>query len=165
MLASRTLKQGPSTLTNSLSLNGKLNSTSKSTGPFDGTKCSHCGNSKHTRDTCFKLHGYPDWWHELQAKRQQNGSGKYGGTSKNAASSTGKAIVAFVEPQLSLIPAAIVDLDIGMIFLGTYTTESYNSGILDLEATDHMTYDASDFWKDPLLDVLALLILMETYLW
>ena len=60
MLASRSLKQGPSTSTNSLSLNGKLNSTSKSRGPFDGTKCSHCGNSKHSKDTYFKLHGYPD---------------------------------------------------------------------------------------------------------
>ncbi|KAG8371537.1 hypothetical protein BUALT_Bualt13G0098200 [Buddleja alternifolia] len=23
--------------------------------------CTHCGNTKHTKDTCFKLHGYPDW--------------------------------------------------------------------------------------------------------
>ncbi|KAL6286789.1 hypothetical protein ACE6H2_011179 [Prunus campanulata] len=25
--------------------------------------CTHCGNPKHTQETCFKSHGYPDWWH------------------------------------------------------------------------------------------------------
>ncbi|KAI5319680.1 hypothetical protein L3X38_039388 [Prunus dulcis] len=29
--------------------------------PTDGSGCMHCGNPKHTRDTCFKLNGYPDW--------------------------------------------------------------------------------------------------------
>ncbi|KAL6331803.1 hypothetical protein AAG906_020146 [Vitis piasezkii] len=32
-------------------------------------KCTHCGNTKHTKETCFKLHGYPDWWHELKEKK------------------------------------------------------------------------------------------------
>ncbi|KAL6348514.1 hypothetical protein AAG906_013134 [Vitis piasezkii] len=36
-------------------------------GHSNGNKCTHCGSTKHTRETCFKLHGYPDWWHELQA--------------------------------------------------------------------------------------------------
>ena len=44
---------------------GKRNSSSKPKGPFDGGKCTHCGNTKHTCETCFKLHGYPKWWHEL----------------------------------------------------------------------------------------------------
>ena len=145
VLASRSLKLGPSTPANSLSLNGKYNSTLKSKGPLDGTKCSHCGNSKHTRDTCFKLHGYPDWWHELQAKRRQDGSGKDGGTSKNAASSTGKATVVSAEPQLSLIPATTIDVNAGMVLLGTNSTESSTDWILDSGATDHMTYDANDF--------------------
>ena len=142
VMASRSLKQGPSIATNSLSLNGKF---SKSNGPSNDMKCSHCGNSKHTRDTCFKLHGYPDWWHELQAKRQRDGNGKDGGASKNAANGTGKAAIASAESQLSLIPTTTVDLDTGMSFLGTNTTKSYDGWILDSGATDHMTYDASDF--------------------
>ncbi|XP_070673139.1 uncharacterized protein [Malus domestica] len=28
----------------------------------DTRKCTYCDKDKHTRDTCFKLHGYPDWW-------------------------------------------------------------------------------------------------------
>ncbi|KAL6350723.1 hypothetical protein AAG906_028185 [Vitis piasezkii] len=113
VLASRSLKQGPSTAANSLSLNRKFNSISKSNGPSNDMKCSHCGNSKHTRDTCFKLHGYPDWWHELQAK------------SKNAANGTGKAAIASTESQLSLIPTTIVDLDTGMNHM-TYDASDFS---------------------------------------
>ncbi|RVX04154.1 putative mitochondrial protein [Vitis vinifera] len=36
---------------------GKSNSSSKTKTPSGGMKCTHCGNSIHTRDTCFKLHG------------------------------------------------------------------------------------------------------------
>ena len=49
----------------SLSLSGGKPNSSKPNGQFDGSKCTHCGSTKHTCDTCFKLHGYPDWWHEL----------------------------------------------------------------------------------------------------
>ena len=45
----------------------KAGSSSRSRGHFDGNKCTHCGSTKHTWETCFKVHGYPDWWHKLQA--------------------------------------------------------------------------------------------------
>ena len=32
-------------------------------------KCNHCGGSKHTKDGCFKLIGYLDWWEDLQKKK------------------------------------------------------------------------------------------------
>ena len=32
-------------------------------------KCSHCDGSRHTKDTCFKLIGYPDWEEDLQKKK------------------------------------------------------------------------------------------------
>ncbi|XP_070680768.1 uncharacterized protein [Malus domestica] len=35
----------------------------------DTRKCTYCDKDKHTRDTCFKLHGYPDWW--VQKKENQ----------------------------------------------------------------------------------------------
>jgi gag-polypeptide of LTR copia-type/Retrotransposon gag protein len=41
-----------------------------------GIGCTHCGNSKHTKDTCFKLHGYPEWWKELKKKRQETGKAR-----------------------------------------------------------------------------------------
>lgn len=41
--------------------------------------CSHCGGKKHTVDTCFYLHGFPDWWEDLKKNRQnrnRNGGGR-----------------------------------------------------------------------------------------
>ncbi|KAI9169982.1 hypothetical protein LWI28_020527 [Acer negundo] len=50
---------------------------------------------KHSKDTCFKLHGYPEWWHELKAKKKCEG-----GTSENS----GRDTFVNTKPQLSLIP-------------------------------------------------------------
>lgn len=27
---------------------------------------------KHSKETCFKLHGYPYWWHELKIRKSMN---------------------------------------------------------------------------------------------
>ena len=40
----------------------------KGKGPKEG--CTHCGNTKHTRKTCFKLHEYLEWWHDLKKNRE-----------------------------------------------------------------------------------------------
>lgn len=52
---------------------GKLNSPWKNKGQTEneGTNCSHSENSKHTHETCLKLHGYPYWCHELKARKQK----------------------------------------------------------------------------------------------
>jgi hypothetical protein len=76
---------------------GKSVYNSKSRATSDSTKCSHCGGAKHTHETCFKLHGYLDWWHELQARKRRDGNG---GNIGHAAVATA------AEPHLSLIPAA-----------------------------------------------------------
>jgi hypothetical protein len=31
--------------------------------------CSNYGNRRHTKESCFKLNGYPDWWAELKKKK------------------------------------------------------------------------------------------------
>lgn len=72
----------------------KIFSQSKHKEPSNGTKCSHCGGNKHTSETCFKLHGYPDWWIDFQARKRRD----------TTESNPGKAAVATVEPHLSLIP-------------------------------------------------------------
>lgn len=97
VLASKGFKAGKSasSSTEFLSLgSGKFGASSKPQTLSAGTKCTHCGNLKHTRDTCFKLHGYPDWWNELQARKCRDAAGTDGGT--------GKAAVATAESSLSL---------------------------------------------------------------
>ena len=76
----------------------KSGSSSRSKGHADGNKCTHCGSTRHTRDTCFKLHGYPDWWHELQARKKRD--------APATEDVLGRAAMATAESQLSLIPVA-----------------------------------------------------------
>ncbi|CAL9016092.1 unnamed protein product, partial [Prunus brigantina] len=50
--------------------------TSRLTTPTHGPDCEYCGDPRHTRETCFKLHGYPDWWATRgQCNTTSNGTG------------------------------------------------------------------------------------------
>jgi len=106
------------------------------------------GGAKHTHETCFKLHGYPDWWHELQAQKCRHGNG---GNIKQAA-------VVTAEPYMSLIQAAktssdntgqavvvAIDLHSGNAQLGSNQEADCNDWIFDSEATNHMTFNVTDF--------------------
>ncbi|XP_047938469.1 uncharacterized protein LOC125186168 [Salvia hispanica] len=55
--------------------------------------CSHCGGKKHTHETCFHLHGYPEWWLEMKKARQ---NGKCGGGGGGASGGNGRAAAAIV---------------------------------------------------------------------
>ncbi|KAG6490199.1 hypothetical protein ZIOFF_051484 [Zingiber officinale] len=56
---------------------GSQSSSGRRAGPTTkGLPCSHCGSVKHSRDNCFKLHGYPNWWHDLQAHKRKDSSGQ-----------------------------------------------------------------------------------------
>ncbi|CAL8164315.1 unnamed protein product [Prunus armeniaca] len=46
--------------------------TSRLTTSTHGPDYAYCGDPRHTRETCFKLHGYPDWWATLKDRRQCN---------------------------------------------------------------------------------------------
>ena len=114
---------------------GKSNSSFKTKPPSDGMKCTHCGNTKHTRDTCFKLHGYPDWWNDLQARKKRE-------IIAND-NHTGRAAVVTCDASLSLIPQAESSHDSGtsskVFHISTHKDDE--DWILDSGATDHMTFD------------------------
>lgn len=39
--------------------------------------CTHCGMTKHTKETCFKLVGFPEWWEDgHKLNRSSTGKGK-----------------------------------------------------------------------------------------
>lgn len=44
--------------------------------------CDHCKSGGHTKDVCFKLHGYPDWYKELKEKK------KFGSNSAHMANTS-----------------------------------------------------------------------------
>jgi len=111
-----------------------------------GHCCSHCGNIKHTRETCFKLHGYPEWWNELKAKKLKEANG-----------GTGRASIAYAGPQLSLTPLVESKVETPINHSDQGNDCYYNSSafivskeqrtddwIVDSGATDHMTFSPDD---------------------
>ena len=120
----------------------KSRSSSRSRGHFDGNKCTHCGSTKHTRETCFKVHGYPDWWHELQARKKRDASA--------TEDVRGRVAVATAESALSLIPVAEPSVstpdqgNCGQVFCSS-TTHNDGAWIIDSGATNHITFDPNDF--------------------
>ncbi|KAI5390562.1 hypothetical protein KIW84_075750 [Lathyrus oleraceus] len=113
----------------------KILSQSKHKKPSNGTKCSHCRGNKHTSETCFKLHGYPDWWTDFQARKRRDT------TDRNPR----KDAVASVEPHLSLIPKSSSHTTEGNVLIFSNHDDDSNAWILDSGATNHMTFDAADF--------------------
>ena len=99
---------------------------------------------KHTRETCFKLHGYPNRWNEYKAWKNHD-----------AASNEGPSRAALVTaaPQLSLTSQIESSSD------ETHLNDQGNCGytllisiqngdngwIIDSEAMDHMTFNSNDF--------------------
>ncbi|XLR02966.1 hypothetical protein S83_069164 [Arachis hypogaea] len=51
--------------------------------------CTHCGMKKHTKKTCFKIMGYPEWWEDPKQKNCK--AATIVGTPKTASSSGGDA--------------------------------------------------------------------------
>ncbi|CAM8944481.1 unnamed protein product [Rhodiola kirilowii] len=45
---------------------------SETSNKIGKASCSHCGRPNHDVSSCFKLHGYPEWWEELRRKRSGN---------------------------------------------------------------------------------------------
>ncbi|KAL5764225.1 hypothetical protein ACOSQ2_016819 [Xanthoceras sorbifolium] len=124
---------------------GKSNPPYKTQIQSDGGKCTHCGNTRHTRETCFKLHGYPDWWNEFQTRKKREGTGSN--------ESTSRAAMVNVEPHLSLIskaesPNNSMPLNdqgnCGQVLL-SFNHRDDGVWIIDSGATDHMTFDPTDF--------------------
>lgn len=55
---------------------GNYNSARGNTRRFGVTEkenshCDHCNMNGHTRDVCFKLNGYPDWYRDLKEQRSE----------------------------------------------------------------------------------------------
>lgn len=51
-------------------VNNKHSQAFKSKEEKDKLICTHCGGRRHEESHCFKLHGYPDWFHALKESRK-----------------------------------------------------------------------------------------------
>ena len=79
-------------------------------------KCSQCGGSRHTREGCFKLVGYSEWWDEHKQRKAI--------TKATVSRIGGKANLAMTSPSDSEPPQeSATDSLIG--------NERYNTGRID----------------------------------
>ena len=133
------------------SAHGEKVNFAKTKGHVEGgtNGCSHCGNPKHTRETCFKIHGYPEWWMELKARKQGTGGvGRAAMVNSNPINP---------EATLSLVPI-VESQEATAVFPNESGNDTSNDSnallvsnagknedwIVDSGATDHMTYCQDD---------------------
>jgi Reverse transcriptase (RNA-dependent DNA polymerase)/GAG-pre-integrase domain/Integrase core domain/gag-polypeptide of LTR copia-type len=93
--------------------------------------CTHCGKKNHTKEDCFKLNGYPDWYPEFKKRKEAEAAAK----AKATLVISGKA-----ESKQE---------DVGNAFM-SLNSENFKkdkSWIIDSGATDHMTYCRDDISK------------------
>ena len=123
---------------------GVSNSRSGGSKVTDTRKCTYCDKDKHTRDTCFKLHGYPDWW--VQKKENQ----KKSIVGSQAHLSTPTSSVPRVDQSahsVSPTTASTSLVDAGNFGFALNTTfgAPNKPWIIDSGASDHMTNNSSWF--------------------
>lgn len=63
--------------------------------------CTNCVKKKHTRDTCFELHGYLEWWEERRATKQNQPSSKGRAAAAVAVCEGGAATTAGSNPGVA----------------------------------------------------------------
>ncbi|KAL0320493.1 UNVERIFIED_CONTAM: Retrovirus-related Pol polyprotein from transposon RE2 [Sesamum radiatum] len=118
--------------------------------------CDHCSKSGHSRDACFKLHGYPEWFKEYsEQKKNRSGDAKALAAScelnkpRKADTATTESISHMLTEVLHLMKGKMpTDQNTGHFasigdFAGTYlnSTSSFfssHSWIIDSGATAHM---------------------------
>ena len=95
------------------------------TGKGNSFTCTHCGEEGHSKQRCYEIIGYPEWWDFSKKPRKKINS---------------SAMATAPAEENSTPMAAHTSTNAGM----SYNTQSLeNSWIIDTGATDHMTNDAS----------------------
>ncbi|KAF7810233.1 uncharacterized protein G2W53_036976 [Senna tora] len=121
--------------------------------------CDHCQQNGHTKDGCFKLIGYPDWWKEL---KEQKRKGAKKGMTANLAAETPidmarekgsidyTSVMAAIQELTKIVKAKPEEQHVNFVNLGEfagksgkndYITPSSTSWIVDIGASSHMCYN------------------------
>ncbi|KAB5520236.1 hypothetical protein DKX38_024555 [Salix brachista] len=118
----------------------------------DKLRCSQCNGNRHTKDTCFEIHGYPDWFLEKrkQSKTRSNKRLVQTKLTENPSSFVAMATSQRNHTETSELrpldqttdPSSATD-NTGVV-LSTSTVHD-TSWIIDSGATDHVTYNESLF--------------------
>ncbi|KAL0374114.1 UNVERIFIED_CONTAM: hypothetical protein Sradi_3327100 [Sesamum radiatum] len=123
--------------------------------------CSNCGKAGHARETCFKLHGVPDWYRDLKNQKRKDGIPARGlnvmiDNHASNAIEFGKAmkqVTEFLKLMKGQLPATAtyllkINFAQGEDFAGIGASHSsfindFGSWIIDTGATNHICGDPS----------------------
>ncbi|KAK4382488.1 Retrovirus-related Pol polyprotein from transposon RE1 [Sesamum angolense] len=150
--------------TNNRGVNGQRNGH-KGKGLIDkrSLTCSNCGKTGHSRETCFKLHGVPDWYRDLKDQKRKEGTqtrgfnvmARDGAENVTEFGEAMKQVTEFLKLMKGQLPATTTDpLQInfaqGEDFAGIGASRDsfindFGSWIVDTGATNHMCADSSLF--------------------
>ena len=113
----------------------------KSKGQIADGGCTHCENPKHTREICFKLHGYPEWWKELKERKTLDSNSREG-TGRAAFTNTDHEPILEVDND----PTTECQKGQGNTGCGLFSSKQdpSTSWIIDSGTSDHMTFDLRD---------------------
>lgn len=94
-------------------------------------KCSHCNGTNHVIETCFKLHGYPDWHPKGKTITPLSSNSKSDGLSSkgNVATAAGFTVESGMSNSVT----------------NPHVFTRNTDWIIDTGASDHMTYDPNKF--------------------
>ncbi|KAK4385506.1 Retrovirus-related Pol polyprotein from transposon RE1 [Sesamum angolense] len=150
--------------TNNRGVNGQRNGH-KGKGLIDkrSLTCSNCGKTGHSRETCFKLHGVPDWYRDLKDQKRKDGTqtrgfnvmARDGAENVTEFGEAMKQVTEFLKLMKGQLPSTTTDpLQInfaqGEDFAGIGASRDsfindFGSWIVDTGATNHMCADSSLF--------------------
>ncbi|VFQ73703.1 unnamed protein product [Cuscuta campestris] len=71
MGADSPLGNSPSEIGSSLATKGRPENPRARKDSKTNFICTHCGGTRHTKEGCFKIIGYPEWWPELKKRAKE----------------------------------------------------------------------------------------------
>ena len=101
-------------------------------------KCTHCGGSKHTREHCYELVGFPSWWDHSKNKRSGHKALQASATPETPPISGNKS-TEHASASVSLAASGITGYALNV----SSTSPTSDVWIIDSGASDHMTCDSN----------------------
>ncbi|KAH0698607.1 hypothetical protein KY284_012822 [Solanum tuberosum] len=117
-----------------MAVHRKKGHSNSSSGKSNDFICNHCGEKGHSKQRCYEIIGYPDWWDFSKKPRQNinvNVSMAMQGHHRSTQEEKSQPIANVVHPGIS-----------GKVDVFSVTTKN-SAWIIDTGATDHMTNDST----------------------